>query len=204
LPDEVVTEKAVTSVVNAVAPEYPTEMLRSGQTGYVTADVKIDMDGRVTTIAIRNCENRAFAKSAETALKRWTFNPIEDSPSVGERTATIPIRFDLPDKQATPPKDDPFGSAVSATLEEQVITAVPPIYPASMRHNGKSGSVLLGTTVNREGKVIGVVVLDADDRLFADAAKEALWQWQFAESDGNFAGDRRYVEVPIRFVLAGS
>ena len=32
-----------------------------------------------------------------------------------------------------------------------------------MRRNGKSGSVLLGTTVDREGKVIGVVVLDAPE-----------------------------------------
>ena len=204
LPDEVVTEKAITSVVNAVAPEYPTDMLRSGQTGYVTADLKIDMNGRVTAIDIRHCENRAFAESAETALKRWTFNSIEDSPNVGERTATVPIRFDLPGKRATPPKDDPFGSAVSATSEEEPIKAVPPIYPASMRRNGKSGSVLLGTTVDREGKVIGVVVLDADDRSFADAAKEALWEWQFAESDGNLAGNQRYIEVPLRFVLAGN
>jgi hypothetical protein len=57
---------------------------------------------------------------------------------------------------------------------------------------------------NRRSRVVGVAVLETDHNEFANAAKEALWQWEFVDSARPLPDGKRQVKVPIRFMIAGT
>lgn len=199
LPETVVTENTDTLVLKAVTPSYPCEMARECMTGYARADVSVNKAGSVIGVRIAETNEQAFGEAAEEALWNWKFSRSNRD----HRRLTIPIRFDLPGMPHRARPVDRPEVIVTATFESQVVRSIAPEYPSSLCRNCKTGKVVLEATVDEDGRVIGVSVLETDHRKFADAAREALWQWEFIDSARPLPDGKRQVKVPIRFMIAG-
>lgn len=81
---------------------------------------------------------------------------------------------------------------------------IPPKYPDEMRAVGMPGKVVVGVTIDAEGKVVRVMPVQSTHEGFEDAAIEAVAQWTFQPGvkGGKLVNTR--IEVPISFSLAGS
>lgn len=199
LPETVVSESMETIALNSIAPSYPREMALQCMTGYVVADVTVNASGRVIGVDLRTSTQPAFAEVAEEALWKWTFVSAERD----TRHFVVPIRFGLPGIPDAERPEERYEIVVMASLESQVISSVMPDYPPELCRHFKSGRVMLEASVDQEGRVLDVTVLQADDPKFADAAEEALRQWTFVASDQPLPGGIRHVKVPMKFMLAG-
>ena len=77
-----------------------------------------------------------------------------------------------------------------------------PPYPFMARRRGIEGTVRVRFTVDREGRVRDLVILDSDPPgVFEDAVRDSVPNWRFrpGRKDGNAVDTR--VELPIRFEL---
>ena len=78
---------------------------------------------------------------------------------------------------------------------------VNPVYPDSARRAGLEGTVWLKALVDTDGMVKKAVVVRSDNRIFDDAARQALLQWRFIPAilHGKFV--RVWAMVPFHFKL---
>ena len=73
-----------------------------------------------------------------------------------------------------------------------------------MKRNGTTGGATLSLVVDAEGKVHDVQVVKFTHQEFADAAIEAVSQWQFDPGQKNGANVNTRVTVPINFSIGGN
>jgi protein TonB len=78
---------------------------------------------------------------------------------------------------------------------------LPPEYPATMRHDGRSGSVLVEFDVNAEGRVVRAEAIRYSDREFVEPAVRAVRQWQFEPGRRHNQAVPFRMAVPIEFGL---
>lgn len=78
-----------------------------------------------------------------------------------------------------------------------------PLYPGEAKIRGLEGQVVLGFTVNEDGRVESPYVISRTDRIFEDAALRAVSKWRF--EPGRYKGRviRFKMAVPIVFSLNG-
>lgn len=63
--------------ISTPAPKYPTEALRSQQSGEVVVEFTVGVDGSVTDArVVRGNPPRVFDREALAAVKRWRFQPV--------------------------------------------------------------------------------------------------------------------------------
>ncbi len=81
------------------------------------------------------------------------------------------------------------------------IEKVHPTYPAEAREAKIMGNVILRSTINDQGRVADLEVLESPDELLTAAALEAVNQWRFepAQCDGKDVGV--YYNLTIKFAL---
>lgn len=86
--------------------------------------------------------------------------------------------------------------ASSAVAAPKVLKKVPPEYPsAAIKKGVTSGSVKAQIQIGPDGKVTGVVILEAaPPKLFDKAVTEALMEWRF---EGN--GEKQTHELKLVF-----
>lgn len=199
LPETVVSESLDTITLKPIAPSYPREMALQCMTGYVVADVIVNGSGHVVDVDLQTSSQPAFGDAAEEALWKWKFVGAEQD----RRHFVVPIRFGLPGIPDAVAPEDRAEVIVMASLESQVVSSEMPEYPSELCRQFKSGRVMLEASINQEGGVEDVTVIESDDPKFAEAAEEALWKWTFVASDQPLPGGIRHVRVPMKFMLAG-
>lgn len=84
------------------------------------------------------------------------------------------------------------------------ISDVRPVYPQSARDNGLGGRVLLEARIDGDGLVNDVTVHEADDEAFADAAVDAVRQWQFTPTLLNCTPIDVAMKVNVTFAARNS
>ncbi|MDQ3270041.1 MAG: energy transducer TonB, partial [Pseudomonadota bacterium] len=68
------------------APKFPTEALRSGQSGEVQVEFTVNADGSVGNVrVVQSNPARVFDREAISAVRRWRFQPIS-APLTTRRT----------------------------------------------------------------------------------------------------------------------
>jgi protein TonB len=111
--------------------------------------------------------------------------------------AAPPMAVSAPPAPPAPP------SKVRATdLSTRVISAVPPHYPTESRRRHEQGTVVLGLTLDVNGKVADISVVHSSGyRRLDEAALRAVRKWRWAPTmrDGQPAIVQGQVEIP--FVL---
>lgn len=66
-------------------------------------------------------------------------------------------------------------------LRTKAISSVMPKFPAAARKGKASGAAVAQITVDGEGRVVNVEVLEAPHPSINEAVKEALYKWRFAK-----------------------
>jgi protein TonB len=103
---------------------------------------------------------------------------------------------------AAPPAPPAPPSKVKADLSTHVISAVPPRYPTESRRSHEQGTVVLGLTLDVNGKVAEISIVHSSGyRRLDEAALRAVRKWRWAPTlrDGQPAIVQGQVEIP--FVL---
>lgn len=100
-----------------------------------------------------------------------------------------------------PERPDPTQVTVVDELPVSV-HAPKPEYPDLARQAGVEGTVILQVLVNREGKVIEVI-LRRSSPMFDEAAEKAIRQWRFRPAILANQPVPSWVTIPVRFVLSG-
>lgn len=90
-------------------------------------------------------------------------------------------------------------SAVDLDRVPSAKVQLPPDYPAAMRQNGVSGSVLVEFDVNAEGRVVRAEVLRYTHHEFADPAVRAVRKWRFEPGRRHGRAVPFRMTVPIEF-----
>jgi protein TonB len=77
-------------------PEYPADALAARQTGRVVLRVKVDTDGRVTSVSIYRSSNvPSLDQAALTAVRQWRFTPALRNNIPIRTEIAVPIRFEI-------------------------------------------------------------------------------------------------------------
>jgi protein TonB len=108
-----------------------------------------------------------------------------------------PVTVPAPPAPPTPP-----SKVKAADLSTHVISAVPPRYPTESRRRHEQGTVVLGLTLDLNGKVADISVVHSSGyRRLDEAALRAVRKWRWAPTlrDGQPAIVHGQVEIP--FVL---
>lgn len=81
--------------VRTIAPKFPDEMRRAGNSGLVTVSCLIDEKGNVTDPKIVKASNDAFSEPALEALKKWKFKPAKKDGEPVAIRVNIPVQFNV-------------------------------------------------------------------------------------------------------------
>lgn len=123
--------------------------------------------------------------------------------SQGGDTASKPASSSvlLPASATRNASSDSEPVEVSAEYSDQHVShRVTPIYPEKARHKRLEGDVLLQASVNQDGSVESVQVLDGNPQLVA-AALEAVRQWRYETYYHNGQPAAFRTDVTVRFEL---
>lgn len=75
-------------------PIYPAKALQQGIAGRVVLRVRVDAEGRVTSVQVyRSSGNRSLDQSAADAVKIWRFEPAKQLGQAVSAEVAVPIRF---------------------------------------------------------------------------------------------------------------
>lgn len=96
------------------------------------------------------------------------------------------------------------GSIITAGMLDnrpRAIVQTSPIYPGEAKINGMEGQVLLGFTVDEDGRVNAPYVIRCTNRVFEEAALRAVLKWRFEPGRRDGRVVRYRMAVPIVFSL---
>lgn len=79
--------------VKSVAPQYPEDMKREGQSGLVYIRVVINENGDVIEQSVERSSRAEFEAPALAAVSRWKFKPAKKNGAAVRAGITIPIKF---------------------------------------------------------------------------------------------------------------
>jgi protein TonB len=91
----------------------------------------------------------------------------------------------------------PVGGHVQAP---RLVSSTSPIYPAIARRNRVEGDVVVDTTIDANGKVMGMKIISGPAML-QEAAKDALRQWRYSPGSLNGQAIPTQMQVTIKFRL---
>jgi len=80
--------RAAIEVLDAVFPDYPESLRKSGTTGTIALQVDVGPDGKVKTATIASSQLQTLNKDTVEAVKKWTFKP-------GNRSIRLVLKFSL-------------------------------------------------------------------------------------------------------------
>ena len=91
----------------------------------------------------------------------------------------------------------PAFAQPAGVVPPRPVSRVDATYPREA--NKQHGEVVLGVTIDAEGHVRSVEVLDSAGKLLDDAAIRAAWQWTFEPAQRNGTPVAAKVRIPFHF-----
>jgi protein TonB len=80
-------------LINAVKPDYPSELRQQEMAGRVLVAFVVTREGRVTDVRVEQSANPAFDASAVAAVRQWRFEPARKGGVAIASRMRIPIAF---------------------------------------------------------------------------------------------------------------
>ncbi len=156
-------------LLKAVTPQYPLKARRLGFEGTVVIEATTDLNGRVKKTKV--LKSVPFLdEPAVKAIRQWVYEPFvingQARPIVFTATIDFSLHYGEKDK------------VLSEIKPPKLMTRVVPVYPPEAKKAGIEGTVILGATIDGEGKVTDVTVLESVPGL-DQAAVDALKQWVY-------------------------
>jgi len=165
---------ALPTPFSLIPPSYPQSLFG----GEVVLDALVRRTGTLSDIKVARGDE-PFLDKALAAVRTWTFAPPHSDGSPAEPRIAIVFRFVQP---YVPPRSSVVHhydvNSPSATHDSSAVplTTVEPLYPAT---GGAKGSVILYESIDREGRIASVQVVQGLDSLSASALAAAK-EWSFA------------------------
>ncbi len=95
-----------------------------------------------------------------------------------------------------------IGQFIPVEVPAHVLSAVPPVYPATAKVLGQQGTVFIHLLVDKDGSVMRVSVAKTSGYPLLDsAAVQCGHEWQFSAAVQNHKPVRIWISAPVRFVL---
>lgn len=202
--------------LSAPDPVYPEFLGKRHLFGEVELEMSIEKDGHVSGVNIHRATHPDFITAALAAVDQWKFRPAMRGrlPERGEKGAVLSfvvldhengheLRDDWLElngiKLRMPGNPDPALYFIGVPTP---LALVDPVYPYDLRQRGVTGTVRARFTIDKEGHVVDIDVLEASDPAFGDSLHAALATWQFKplyHLDENVAAD---FEIKWGFVPA--
>ncbi|HEV2417515.1 MAG TPA: M56 family metallopeptidase [Terriglobia bacterium] len=191
-------------IVHQIMPRYPVEAKKARVQGKVVLDIAVNKVGEVTEVKVVSGPPM-LVKSAVDAVRQWRYAPSPLLPARTRVTMNYTLA-DTPSKPASQSSDQAGQKQTTYMLEALALpfTAPPglrpvyapaPSYPPLARMARIQANVVLGITVDHEGKVSNISVISGHP-LLVKAAVDAVSQWKFAPS-ANAPVEAR-VTIPFR------
>jgi TonB family protein len=178
-------------LIKAVTPLYPLNARRLGFEGVVIIEATTDLKGRVAKTKV--LKSVPFLdQAAVKAIKQWVYEPFVINGRPRAIVFTVSIRFSLS-----------YGGKDKALADlepPKLLTRVVPVYPDKAKKAGIEGTVVLGATIDGNGQVTEVKVLDSVPGL-DQAAVDAVKQWRYTAV---WVGNQPVIytfTVTVRFAL---
>jgi TonB family protein len=166
------------------APSYPSDAGRASAT--VKVMFTIQKDGRTGDIRVLTHDAPgAFRRATRAAVADWRFKPKTVNGEPRALRVTQTVHFSPPAQRAPPPankrQSSPSGRGPDVAHKPPVPAhLVAPKYPRAARGRRATGYVLVAFTVNADGSVSDIDVVNSEPRhLFDKAALKAVRQWRF-------------------------
>ena len=168
-------ESAIPEPQSLIAAPFPSQSLFGGE---VMLDATIACNGTVTDVNIVHGDP-PFLQGVLDAIRTWTFRPGCGDSRLAPRRIAIVFQFPqpyIPPRAPTVHRYDETATASGHDASARVLTTVEPKYPEG---EDLEGSVILLETIDRDGKVGPVKVVQDLEPLTA-AVRKAAGKWQFA------------------------
>ncbi len=189
---------ALSTPFSLIPPPYPQSLFG----GEVVLDALVGRTGTLSDVKVAHGDE-PFLDKALAAVRTWTFVPPHSGGSSAEPRIAIAFQFVQP---YVPPRSSTVRrydvTSPSATQDDAPIplSSVEPEYPAT---SGAEGSVILYESIDREGRIASVQVVQ-DLAPLTESALAAAKKWSFAPArhSGAAIGSAAIVVFTFRHPLA--
>ncbi len=174
-------------------PEYPKHLEKRQLFGEVELTLGINEQGRVKGVEVGRATHADFLSAAFTAFEQWEFRPamLGRLPVKGEQIAVM--RFEVMDGETNRALKadwlensgvtirDPAAPKSAEYFDETpvALAIVDPVYPYELLGKGVEGTARVNFSVNQEGEVIDLAVVEATEPDFGAALAAAMAVWKF-------------------------
>jgi TonB family protein len=174
-------------------PVYPKYLGKRHLFGDVEMNMAISKEGRVTAVEILRVTHPDFITAALAAVDRWKFQParIGRLPAEGRKNSVLSFVVEDTETGAELRKDWLELNGVTLHVpgepkSEDYFTKAPvalilvdPVYPAELRQRGVTGKARASFSIDQEGRVVNVAILEATEPAFGEALGAAVTAWAF-------------------------
>ncbi|GAO40022.1 putative TonB-like protein [Sphingomonas changbaiensis NBRC 104936] len=123
-------------------------------------------------------------------------------------TTEFPVKIDDPirpiivDPGLVLPKEPSKPVVVEATPDSRFAGEFQPPYPSQLLRTGIEGKAVVKVLIGTDGRVKQVVIVSADDPLFADASeRQALRRWRFRPATRDGVPIESWKQMTVRFEI---
>lgn len=193
--------------VHDVRPRYPVDARKEKVQGVVILNSVVDEEGRVAEVHVVREAPMGLTEAAVAAVRQWRYEPaVKDGVAVPVSFVTT-INFRLDTSPPEPPGEwqgqplhriQPGGEVA----EPRKVKDARPRYPEEVRRRGESGTVVMEVIIDTEGQVKAVRVVESPSEELAQAAAEAVRQWQYEPTVKDGKPVPVLLTVTVRFRLA--
>jgi TonB family protein len=215
-------------LMRKIVPAYPELAKRAHIDGVVTLQVDINEDGTVTAVRVLD-GHPLLQQAAIDAVKQWRYSttllngePVPVQTTVNVEFKLSGVEFVQPTttpavtgmisgitggaspQSANPAPPSPRGTPVrvgGAVQESKIISKVDPVYPPLAKQARVEATVILEVTVNEQGEVASVRVLQSHP-LLEQAAIDAVKQWRYSPTLLNGVAVPVVATVTVEFSLS--
>lgn len=194
-------------------PLFPISMSDKIRKGHVRVLIEVDAEGKLTDYLLISYSRKAFAKSVENVIGKWTFEPaLYEGEPIGVVTE-VNIDFDVGGVVINTDfmeivnnflhsyrNDRPEYAPANIRQIDRIPEPIKVISPQYSTGLGVAGEVTIQFYINEQGKVRMPHVLKADDMRLAELAMQAIKGWEF--SPPTYRGDPVLVRANQVFKFA--
>jgi TonB family protein len=174
-------------------PVYPKYLGPRQLFGEVEMNLRIDRKGRVAGVEILRATYPDFITAALAAVDQWVFEPARRGRLLVEGEKNAVLSFVVEDIETGAQLRDGWpelnglalhvpGDPKSAeyfTAPPTPLVLVDPVYPAELRRRGVAGKARASFSVDLDGRVVNVALVEATEPEFGAALTAAVSAWLF-------------------------
>jgi len=186
------------AIIEALAPEYPAELLAEGAEGAVEMRFGIDEHGAVRNARVAHWTDERFKQPCLDAVGRWKFEAQKLKGQPKDRAWFVIIEF----KEGNVAIGE-LSDRSEVHIPPKALEQVPPVYPEKLIKTGNVGKVVIKFVVDESGRVRNPEVVTATHPAFERPAIAALIQWKFAPGTIGGRPVQTRMQLPISFAMDG-